>query len=84
MSWPELRAIDRLHALDALLTNVAFVHLSTTAERAAAEAAISAPDPYGREEARRTCLAWRDILRRLQDERSLAREQLVDGGERGE
>jgi hypothetical protein len=80
VSWYELRPIDRLHAIDGLLVNVAWQHLTVTAERAAAEAAISAGDPGLREEARQRCLAWRELTRRLADERTRAREELVDDG----
>jgi hypothetical protein len=79
VSYPALRAIDRLHALDGLVDNVAFMHFVITADRAYAELAISAPKPDEREDARRFCLVVRELRRRLEDERRSARAEIGQG-----
>jgi hypothetical protein len=80
VSFPALRAIDRLHALDGLLENPAWLHFTSTAERAYVELAVSAPKPEEREDARRFALVVRELRRRTEDERRAARQELGQGG----
>jgi len=68
-SW---RAADKVQALESLLHNPAFVFLTTTAEKAFAEAAIAGLDADSREQARQTCLAWREVQRMARDELAAA------------
>jgi hypothetical protein len=77
--FPELRPVDRLHALDGLLENPAWLHFTATGERAYAELAISAPKPEEREDARRFVLIVRDLKRRAEEERRAARAELGQG-----
>jgi hypothetical protein len=77
VAWQDLRAIDRLHALDELLHSQAWDYFTRSAERAYAELTISGRTPDEREDARRFCLVVRDLRRRVEDERRAAREGLA-------
>jgi hypothetical protein len=76
VSFPDLRAVDRLRALDDLLGNPAWLHFVETAERAYAEAAIVGDTAEHRETSRRFVLLLRELRRRARDERRAAREGL--------
>jgi len=69
------RAADRVQALDSLLANPAFQFLTQTADKAFAEAAIGGLDAETREQARLTCLAWRELARMVRDELNAAKDE---------
>ena len=69
------RAADRVQALDSLQANPAFQFLTATADKAFAEAAIAGLDPVAREQARLTCIAWRELARMVRDELTAAQSE---------
>jgi len=75
-SW---RAADRVQALDSLMSNPVFLYYTATAERAFSEAAIGGLNAAAREEARLTCLAWRELVRMARDEHAAATAETQRG-----
>jgi hypothetical protein len=76
MEWDDLRAIDKYHHLEAILTNPAYRHAAKTIREAHLNAAVYGPDAASRESSRQHVLAVDELDRFFQDQMSVAREAM--------